>query len=118
CKKHGVLFIVDEVINGFGRTGKNFGFQNYGVKPDIVTMAKGMTSGYLSLSATAVKKEIFEAFQGQENYDNFRHINTFGRNPATCAVSLKNIYVQEEENLVKKSPSQDKKVLYVLSELI
>lgn len=118
CKKHGVLFIVDEVINGFGRTGKKFGFQNYGVKPDIVTMAKGMTSGYLPLSATAVKKEIYEAFQGQENYDNFRHINTFGGNPAACALALKNIQIMEEENLVEHSAVQGKKLLEGLSDLM
>ena len=57
--------IVDEVICGFGRTGKPFGFMNYGVKPDIITMAKGITSAYLPLSATAVKREIYEAFKEQ-----------------------------------------------------
>src|SRR5699024_8043921 len=62
CEKHGALLIVDEVICGFGRTGKRFGFQNYVVKPDIVTMAKGITSAYLPLSATAVQKEILEEF--------------------------------------------------------
>ena len=54
--KHGALLISDEVICGFGRTGKAFGFMNYDVKPDIITMAKGITSAYLPLSATAVKK--------------------------------------------------------------
>ena len=56
CEKNGVLFIVDEVICGFGRTGRRFGHQHYGVRPDIVTMAKGITSAYLPLSATAVKR--------------------------------------------------------------
>ena len=60
---------MDEVICGFGRTGRRFGYQHYGVKPDIVTMAKGITSAYLPLSATAVKREIFEAFKGTEEYD-------------------------------------------------
>ena len=64
CERTGVLFIVDEVICGFGRTGRRFGHQHYGVKPDIVTMAKGITSAYLPLSATAVRREVFEALQG------------------------------------------------------
>lgn len=103
CEKHGALLIVDEVICGFGRTGKPFGFMNYGVKPDIITMAKGITSAYLPLSATAVKREIYEAFCGDETYDFFRHINTFGGNPASCAVALKNIEIMEKENLFQRS---------------
>ena len=87
CEKHGALLIVDEVICGFGRTGKAFGYMNYGVKPDIITMAKGITSAYLPLSATAVKKDIYEAFSGSDEYDYFRHINTFGGNPAACALA-------------------------------
>lgn len=103
CEKHGALLIVDEVICGFGRTGKPFGFMNYGVKPDIITMAKGITSAYLPLSATAVKKEIYEAFKGSEEYDYFRHINTFGGNPAACALALKNLEIMENEQLFDRS---------------
>ncbi|WP_191561882.1 aspartate aminotransferase family protein [Metabacillus idriensis] len=103
CEKHGALLIVDEVICGFGRTGKAFGFMNYGVKPDIITMAKGITSAYLPLSATAVKKEIYEAFKGSEEYDYFRHVNTFGGNPAACALALKNIEIFENEKLFERS---------------
>ncbi len=103
CEKHGALLIVDEVICGFGRTGKPFGFMNYGVTPDIITMAKGITSAYLPLSATAVKKEIYESFKGTEEYDYFRHINTFGGNPAACALALKNLEIMESENLFARS---------------
>ncbi|MBE4908463.1 aspartate aminotransferase family protein [Bacillus luteolus] len=103
CEKHGALLIVDEVICGFGRTGKPFGFMNYGVTPDIITMAKGITSAYLPLSATAVKKEIYESFKGTEEYDYFRHINTFGGNPAACALALKNLEIMENENLFARS---------------
>jgi taurine-pyruvate aminotransferase len=103
CEKHGALLIVDEVICGFGRTGKPFGFMNYGVKPDIITMAKGITSAYLPLSATAVKKEIYEAFKGTEEYDYFRHVNTFGGNPAACALALKNLEIMEQEQLFDRS---------------
>ena len=103
CQKHGALMIVDEVICGFGRTGKPFGFMNYGVKPDIITMAKGITSGYLPLSATAVKREIYEAFTGSDAYGYFRHVNTFGGSPVACAVALKNIEILEREALFERS---------------
>ncbi|MFS1512731.1 aspartate aminotransferase family protein [Chengkuizengella sp. SCS-71B] len=103
CEKHGALFIVDEVICGFGRTGEAFGFMNYGVKPDIITMAKGITSAYLPLSATAVKREIYESFKGSEEYDYFRHVNTFGGNPTACALALKNLEIMEKEKLFDRS---------------
>jgi adenosylmethionine-8-amino-7-oxononanoate aminotransferase len=103
CRENGVLLIVDEVICGFGRTGKRFGHQHYGVRPDIVTMAKGITSAYLPLSATAVRREVFEAFKGTEEYDNFRHVNTFGGNPAACALALRNLQIMDDENLPERS---------------
>ncbi|APH06306.1 aspartate aminotransferase family protein [Bacillus weihaiensis] len=103
CEEHGALLIVDEVICGFGRTGAPFGFMNYSVQPDIITMAKGITSAYLPLSATAVKREIFEAFKGTDEYDYLRHINTFGGNPTSCALALKNLEIMEEEDLFSRS---------------
>jgi taurine-pyruvate aminotransferase len=118
CDKHGALLIVDEVICGFGRTGKPFGFMNYDVKPDIITMAKGITSAYLPLSATAVRKEIYEAFKGTEEYDYFRHVNTFGGNPAACALALKNLEIMEKENLFDRSRDLGKQVVNELSDLL
>ncbi|WP_307322290.1 aspartate aminotransferase family protein [Evansella vedderi] len=103
CKRHGVLLIIDEVICGFGRTGEKFGFMHEGIKPDIITMAKGITSGYLPLAATAVKKEIFDAFSRSEQYEHFRHINTFGGNPAACALAIKNLELLEKEQMVQQS---------------
>ena len=117
CEKHGALLIVDEVICGFGRTGKRFGFQHYGVKPDIVTMAKGITSAYLPLSATAVKKEIFEAFKEEGEYNHFRHVNTYGGNPSSCAVALRNIEIFEKENLVERSAKLGAKLLEEMTDL-
>ncbi len=99
CRRTGTLLIIDEVICGFGRTGERFGHQHYGIKPDIVTMAKGITSGYLPLSVTAVRREVFEAFKGTEEYDHFRHVNTFGGNPAACALAIKNLEIMEDEDL-------------------
>ncbi|MBB2482388.1 aspartate aminotransferase family protein [Bacillus sp. APMAM] len=103
CDKHGALLIVDEVICGFGRTGKPFGYMHEDIKPDIITMAKGITSAYLPLSATAVRKEIYESFKGTEEYDYFRHVNTFGGNPAACALAIKNLEIMETENLFDRS---------------
>jgi taurine-pyruvate aminotransferase len=101
CNKYGVLLIIDEVICGFGRTGKKFGHMHFNVKPDIVTMAKGLTSGYLPLSATAVRKEIYEMFKTSEEYNYLRHVNTFGGTPASCALALKNLEIMEREDLVE-----------------
>ncbi|WP_235960777.1 aspartate aminotransferase family protein [Paenibacillus silvestris] len=104
CDKYDVLLIVDEVICGFGRSGEKFGHLNYGVRPDIVTMAKGMTSAYSPLSATAVSAELYDSFKNsQEPTSHLRHINTFGGNPVSCVVALKNIEILENEHLVARS---------------
>jgi taurine-pyruvate aminotransferase len=103
CQKYGVLLIMDEVICGFGRSGQKFGHVNYKVKPDIITMAKGLTSGYLPLSATAVRKDIYESFKESTAYSHLRHVNTFGGTPASCAVALKNLEIMEREDLVERS---------------
>lgn len=103
CRRHHVLLIIDEVICGFGRSGKRFGHMNFDVKPDIVTMAKGLTSGYLPLSATAVRKDIYESFKNSAEYSHFRHVNTFGGNPAACALALKNLEIIEREGLIDRA---------------
>lgn len=103
CDKYGVLMIVDEVICGFGRSGKHFGHQNFGVKPDIVTMAKGITSAYSPLSATAVRNELYDVFMQPGSDNHFRHVNTFGGNPASCAVALKNLEIIEREGLIERA---------------
>ncbi len=103
CDKHGVLLHIDEVICGFGRSGRKFGHQNFGIKPDIVTMAKGITSGYLPLSATAVRAEIADTFMGTDTNQHFRHINTFGGNPVSCNLAIKNMNIMEEEKLIERA---------------
>lgn len=102
CDQHGVLMIVDEVICGFGRSGERFGHMNYGVQPDIVTMAKGITSGYLPLAATAVRAGLFDAFRDDSDYGHLRHINTFGGNAVSCAVALEAIRIMEAEQMVER----------------
>ena len=108
CNAHGVLFIVDEVICGFGRMGNRFGYMQYNVSPDIITMAKGITSAYLPLSVTAVKKSIFDKFKEPGDYEHFRHVNTYGGHPAACKVAVKNMEIIEEENLIDNTKKMGK----------
>lgn len=105
CRKYEVLMIADEVVNGFGRTGKMFGHEHYDFDPDIVTMAKGTASAYLPLSVTATKKEIFDRFL-QDPADKmayFRDISTYGGCAAAAAAGLENLRIIEEENLCENS---------------
>jgi len=99
CDKYGVLLIVDEVICGFGRTGRWFGIEHWGIRPDLVTTAKGITSGYLPMGAVFARKEVADAFIGGERAM-FRHIYTFGGHPVASAVALKNLEILEREDLV------------------
>src|SRR5690625_807577 len=101
CRQYDVLLVVDEVICGFGRTGHWFGSQLYGIEPDMMTMAKGITSGYLPLSAVGVSNRISEALlrEGGE----FAHGYTYSGHPAACAVALANLDVMERENLIERT---------------
>ena len=103
CEKYGVLFIDDEVVCGFGRTGKMFGIENFGVDPDIITFAKAITSGYLPLGGAIASKEISDKFK--ESKDVLRSVTTFGGLPASCAAALVNLDIIEKENLVEKCAS-------------
>lgn len=119
CKKYDVLLIIDEVVSGFGRTGKMFGFMHSeGVQPDIITMAKGLTSGYLPLGATAVSTRIYDKFKEDGKLNHLRHISTFGGHPASCAVALKNIEIIENENIVDRVDKLGKSILSKLHQLI
>jgi putrescine---pyruvate transaminase len=92
--------IIDEVICGFGRLGRWFGFQHYGIKPDIVTMAKGLSSGYLPISATAVSAPIVA--QLQRLGGDFVHGYTYSGHPTAAAVALKNLEIIAREKLVER----------------
>jgi adenosylmethionine-8-amino-7-oxononanoate aminotransferase len=98
CDRHGVLLIADEVINGWGRTGTWFMMEQFGVTPDIMTMAKGLSSGYAPIAATIVRPSVFEVFQ--ENKDAYMgHLLTFGGHAVASAAALKNIEIMEDEKL-------------------
>jgi taurine-pyruvate aminotransferase len=105
CDKHGVILIMDEVVCGFGRTGKMFGFEHYEVAPDIVTMAKGMASSYAPISAAAVRSEIFDEFLSDpsDKYDYFRDISTYGGCTGGFAAALENMRIVEDEDLVENA---------------
>lgn len=100
CRKYGILLICDEVICGFGRLGAWFGFQKYGVKPDLVSMAKGLSSGYLPISAVGVADHIVEVLRGYG--DDFIHGYTYSGHPTCAAVALANIEIIQREGLVER----------------
>ena len=101
CRKYGILLISDDVICGFGRLGQWFGFQHYGIQPDLVTMAKGLSSGYLPISAVGVADHIVEALR--ERGEDFIHGYTYSGHPTAAAVALKNIEIMEREDLVRRT---------------
>jgi len=101
CDKHGVLLIDDEIICGFGRTGEMFAINHWDVVPDIMTVAKGISSSYLPLAATITTKEVADVFAGSDTW--LRNIFTFSGHPVSAAVSLKNIEIIENENMVENS---------------
>ncbi|HCG91252.1 MAG TPA: aspartate aminotransferase family protein [Dehalococcoidia bacterium] len=102
CDKYGCLLIADEVITGFGRTGTMFGVEHWNVVPDIMTVAKGITSGYIPMGAAITRGCISDAFIGNDKAT-LQHIITFGGHPVAAAASLKNIEIIERENLVDNS---------------
>ena len=101
CRKYGILLISDEVICGFGRLGRWFGFQHFGIKPDIVTMAKGLSSGYLPISATAVSQPIVATLR--EAGGEFVHGYTYSGHPVCAAVALKNLEILSRERLIERT---------------
>ncbi len=102
CDKYGVLLIVDEVITGFGRTGKMFASEHWDLQPDIMTMAKGLSSGYLPIGAAVARKSVADEFIGGED-KTFKHLFTFGGNPVSCAASMANLDILENEGLIENS---------------
>jgi taurine-pyruvate aminotransferase len=102
CKTYDILLHIDEVVCGVGRTGTWFGYQNYGIKPDIVTMAKGVASGYAAISCCVTTEDVFDMFKDDSsdplNY--FRDISTFGGCTAGPAAAIENMRIIEDENLL------------------
>jgi adenosylmethionine-8-amino-7-oxononanoate aminotransferase len=101
CDRHGVLLILDEVITGFGRTGTNFAAERFGIVPDLMTMAKGLSSGYAPIGAVAVRAEVFEPFTADGGA--ISHLLTFGGNAVSAAAAMANLAIIEREELAARS---------------
>lgn len=118
CRRHDVLLIFDEVITGFGRIGSWFASRLWAIKPDIIVMAKGITSGYLPLGATAVTDRIVRVFHDGEQTSPFRHGNTYSGHPAACAAALANIDILEREDLPGNAKRVGRRLLEGLQTLL
>lgn len=104
CKKYDVLLHIDEVVCGVGRTGTWFGYQHYGIKPDMVTMAKGVASGYAAIACLVTTEEVFEKFKDDTDpLGYFRDISTFGGCTAGPAAAIENMRIIEDENLLENT---------------
>jgi taurine-pyruvate aminotransferase len=113
CKKYDILIHIDEVVCGVGRTGAWFGYQNYGVKPDFVTMAKGVASGYAAISCTVTTEAVFDMFKDDPSdpMSYFRDISTFGGCTSGPAAALENMRIIEHENLLDNTLSMGARLI-------
>jgi taurine--2-oxoglutarate transaminase len=113
CDDHHVLLIADEVVSGFGRTGRMFALETYGYEADIICLAKGLTSGYLPLSATVLSRRVDDAIRGRV----FPHGLTYSGHPVCCAAALATIAVLEEDGLVARAAEIGRRLSAGLREL-
>jgi adenosylmethionine-8-amino-7-oxononanoate aminotransferase len=102
CTRHGILLILDEVLVGMGRTGRMFAFEHFEVVPDILTLSKGVASGYAPIGAVIASTAVAETFDGDNA---FAHGYTYGNHPVSAAAGLRNIEILERENLVDSAAS-------------
>jgi adenosylmethionine-8-amino-7-oxononanoate aminotransferase len=118
CRRHGVLLIADSVICGFGRLGEWFGVERWGIEPDMITFAKGVTSGYLPLGGVVVSGRVAEPFWSEPGQRTFRHGATYAGHPTCCAAALKNIEILERESLLSRGRELEEDLLASLSPLV
>ena len=105
CDHYGVYLICDEVVNGFGRTGKMFAVEHWDVQPDILCVSKGIASGYMPLAATLATEEVYSHFNGEPSRL-FHHGHTYGAHPVASAVAIANIEIIRRESLVEKAAAK------------
>jgi len=119
CKKYDILLHIDEVVCGVGRTGTWFGYQNYGVKPDMVTMAKGVASGYAAIACLVTSEDVFELFKddASDPMNYFRDISTFGGCTAGPAAAIENMAIIEEEGLLDNTLKMGERMIDNLNAL-
>jgi 4-aminobutyrate---pyruvate transaminase len=115
-KKHEILLIADEVICGFGRTGKMFGMETYNFSPDIASFAKGITSGYIPLGGVGLTDEVFDVLAAPDRM--FMHGFTYSGHPVACATALRNLRIIEEENLPANAAASGAFLLEELNRLL
>jgi len=109
CDRHGILLIFDEVITGFGRTGAPFAAQEFGITPDLLTIAKGLTNGCIPMGAVVARKSVYEAFmQGPENTIELFHGYTYSAHPTACAAGLATLGIYEREGLLTRAKTLHK----------
>jgi adenosylmethionine-8-amino-7-oxononanoate aminotransferase len=118
CDQYQVLLIADEVITGFGRTGEWFALNRYGIQPDIMSFAKGITSGYLPLGGIQVSDTIQEVIVNAPPDQRWMHAYTYSGHPTCCAVALKNIEIIERENLVEQAGIMGERLLKGLNSFV
>ncbi|KAB7705368.1 adenosylmethionine--8-amino-7-oxononanoate transaminase [Bacillus aerolatus] len=118
CREFNILLVVDEVATGFGRTGKMFAVEHEGVQPDIMTIAKGITGGYLPIAATVTTEEVYEAFYADfTEMKTFFHGHSYTGNQLGCAAALANLAIFEKEGLVEQAARKAEYVQTLLAEL-
>ncbi|WP_034262981.1 aminotransferase family protein [Bacillus sp. J33] len=110
CDQYGILMIADEVICGFGRTGEMFGVEHWNIVPDVMCMAKGITSGYIPLGAVAITERLRDSL-AEVSDDVLFHGFTYSGHPTACAVALKNIEIIEKENLPAHAGKMEKELI-------
>ncbi len=115
-RRHGIMFIFDEVVTAFGRTGSWFGAQHFGVEPDVIVTAKGITSGYMQLGAVLVSDDIAETVTSDEHYG-FPIGFTYCGHPTACAVALENLSIIEREGLVDRARTVGAHLLSALEDM-
>tara|TARA_B110000003_G_scaffold44770_6_gene42456 strand:+ start:2356 stop:3789 length:1434 start_codon:yes stop_codon:yes gene_type:complete len=119
CKKYDILLHIDEVVCGVGRTGTWFGYQNYGVKPDMVTMAKGVASGYAAIACLVTTNDVFDMFKddASDPMNYFRDISTFGGCTAGPAAAIENMRIIQDEGLLDNTLAMGDRMIENLNEL-
>ncbi|MGE0702423.1 MAG: aspartate aminotransferase family protein [Vicinamibacterales bacterium] len=108
CDRHGTLFIADEVLTGFGRTGRMFACEHAGVSPDIICLSKALTGGYMPLGATVVSSDVYDAFLSEDRTRTFFHGHSFTANPLACAVALESLNLFRDEPVLERVMSLER----------
>jgi putrescine aminotransferase len=117
CKRHGVLLVIDSVICAFGRVGTWFGYERWDIEPDMVVLAKGITSGYLPLGGVVISGGVAEPFWAEPGGPMFRHGATYAGHPTCCAAALANLDILQREGLIARGREREGDLMDVLAPL-